>query len=267
MMGSLADKLLCYVSTALEHDTNYEIASEMVRNYSKLKNMNLGEIAELCYVSKSAISRFCRFIGFSSFVEFQNVLKQEFSVSCEYSKSFQAILTNNSQSAYLSYCEDLNRNLCGTISDENVKTIARIARRIFDGGRMAYFSHQFLWDIGHHFQKKMMLMDHYIELYNNYEAQLDCARELKKGDFAIVCSIGGSYPSRYDNIWNVLTESGCTILVITQNMGSHYWNNADYILRCGDSNKNDIGKYSALLIIDMIIMEYMKTLQTKGIRV
>ena len=35
-MGSIADFLLNYVSTASVHDMNYEIAVRMIQNYSKL---------------------------------------------------------------------------------------------------------------------------------------------------------------------------------------------------------------------------------------
>ena len=51
-MGSVAEKLLCLVSTSVIHDFNYEIAVSLLKNYGILKNMSIGEIADLCYVSK-----------------------------------------------------------------------------------------------------------------------------------------------------------------------------------------------------------------------
>lgn len=69
-MGSIADKLLSYVNTALVHDTNYQIAASMLNHYDKLEKMTLSEMAELCFVSKSAITRYCHFLGFNDFSEF-----------------------------------------------------------------------------------------------------------------------------------------------------------------------------------------------------
>ena len=57
-MGSVAEKLLCLVSTSVIHDFNYEIAVSLLKNYGILKNMSIGEIADLCYVSKHEFSGF-----------------------------------------------------------------------------------------------------------------------------------------------------------------------------------------------------------------
>ena len=52
--------------------------------------------------------------------------------------------------------------------------------------------------------------------------------------------------SRYAKIWTTIQNSGCRILVITQNLSNAELNNARYILRCGTSNRDDIGKYCAI---------------------
>ena len=54
-MGSLAEKLMSYVSTTPQQDANYDIALAMLTHYGKLKNLSLAEIADLCYVSKASI--------------------------------------------------------------------------------------------------------------------------------------------------------------------------------------------------------------------
>ena len=77
----------------------------------------------------------------------------------------------------------------------------------------------------------MMMMGKYVEQFVDYDMQLESVRTLEKEDLAIICSIGGSYPARYDGIWNAMKCSRCRQLVITQNEGSPYWNNADYILK------------------------------------
>ena len=35
-------------------------------------------------------------------------------------------------------------------------------------------------------------------------------------------------------------------------------NEADYVLQCGATNKDDSGKYAVLLLLDYIVMSYMK---------
>lgn len=71
MMGSLSDRLLSFVSTALVRDANYDIAVALLRHYPRLKGLTLSQIADLCYTSNASISRFCRFLGMDNFKEFQ----------------------------------------------------------------------------------------------------------------------------------------------------------------------------------------------------
>lgn len=70
--------------------------------------------------------------------------------------------------------------------------------------------------------------------------------------------MGGSYPTRYGNIWSALQNNGSRLLIITQNRSSAYWNNASYVLNCGSTNQNDVGKYSALLAADLLVMHYLR---------
>ena len=104
----------------------------------------------------------------------------------------------------------------------------------------------------------MIRMDRYVELYLDYAQQLACARSLQKNDLAIVCTVGGSYPLRYPTIWNGLVSAGCPILVITQNASSSYWNFARFMLGCGVSNRNDVGKYGALMAVDLLTLQYLR---------
>ena len=257
-MGSLANKLLGYVNTATVHDANFDIAVAMIKNYKKLRNMSIQEIADLCYVSKASITRFCHFMGFDNFREFSSYLQQDFKISADYTLQFQAMLQSDQQMALSVYRDELIGNIYATVAPENVKVIAELVELIHDCNRVAYFSHHFLWDIGRYFEGKMMLMGRYVEQFLDYSTQLECARSLGPNDLAIICSVGGSYPSRYSVIWNAIETSGCKILAITQNKSSPHWNCVSHFLYCGNSNKNDIGKYSALMATDLLVIQYMR---------
>ena len=201
-MGSLEEKLMSYVSTTPQQDANYDIALAMLTHYGKLKNLSLAEIADLCYVSKASISRFCRFMGFDGFRELHDCLLQDFSIRTDYSRTFYDKLCADPQAALQDYSEEVIRNIRVTTAPENTERLAEMAVALANSGRIAFFSHHFLWDIGRHLQSKMIRMDRYVELYLDYTQQLACARSLQKNDLAIVCTVGGSYPMRYPTIWN-----------------------------------------------------------------
>lgn len=262
-MGSIADKLLSYVNTALVHDTNYQIAASMLNHYDKLEKMTLSEMAELCFVSKSAITRYCHFLGFNDFSEFRDALEQKFDMGEDYTKQFQKQMHENSKEAIERYCQDIHSNIKKAFDSQNQEKLPEIIKSLQEARRIVFLSHHFLCDIGHYFQSKMMMMGKYVEQFVDYDMQLESVRTLEKEDLAIICSIGGSYPARYDGIWNVMKCSRCRQLVITQNEGSPYWNNADYILKCGEFNRNDVGKYAALVIMDLLVMNYYTNVYIK----
>ena len=53
---------------------NAAIASTILKNLHKAKNYGIQDIADMCNVSVSSISRFCTQIGLSGFAEFREIL-------------------------------------------------------------------------------------------------------------------------------------------------------------------------------------------------
>ncbi len=221
-MGSVAERLLDYIDTAMQHDTNYEIATTLVKNYSKLSELSIGEIADM------------------------------------FPHAFVEQLSNDTEGALASYREAILLNIETTISAANIAKLPAIVDDLHDSGHVAFFSHHFLWDVGRYFQSRLTIMNRPIELYLDYSSQLACAQSLTKSSLAIICSIGGTYPIRYPEIVNALAASGCRLLAITQNTSSAYWNHASCILSCGVTNNIDTGKFGALAAIDLIVMEYLR---------
>ena len=80
---------------------------------------------------------------------------------------------------------------------------------LHDCGKAAYFSHHLLWGIVHYFQGKIMMTGPFVELFMDHGTHLECARSLTEKGFAIICSVGGSYPTRYPGICNAILSSGC----------------------------------------------------------
>ena len=257
-MGSVAERLLDYIDTTMQHDTNYEIATTLVKNYNRLQGLSIAEIADMCYVSKASISRFCRFMGFADFKELRRQLDCDVPMSGVFPQTFRDTLASDTEKALSSYQEAIQLNISTTLSAGNIAKLPDIARALHGCERIAFFSYHFLWDVGRYFQSRLALMDRLVELHLDYTSQLSCAQALSEHDLAIVCSIGGTYPIRYPMIAQALSEAGCSLLAITQNTSSAYWNHASYVLSCGVTNNIDSGKFGALAAVDMMVMAYLK---------
>lgn len=263
-MGSLNDLLLDYVDTARVHDSNYEIAQTLVGHYAELAHMSLREMADLCFVSQASFSRFCRFLGFASFVEFKEALDSaNYRLADDYARDFRAQFAADERGALAAYRETLIDVMRGALTDENLETVPQVLDAVAQARRVVFFSHHFLWHIGRYFQSKMLELGRYVELCQTYEHQLEAAASLGEGDVAIICSVNGSYLSHYHDIVREVFSSGAKVAVLTQNRHALYLNRADYVLTCGNTNDNDVGKYAVLMTVDYLVMAYFKAIKTK----
>lgn len=260
-MGSLYDLLLDYIDTTRVHDSTYEIAQTLVRHYTRLPAMTLREMSELCFVSQASFSRFCRFWGFADFAEFKEAVDSaNYRMQDDYTREFLLRLADEGDAALVAY-RDLFEG-CGAIgpSDDDLRVMPEILDALEGAGRVVFFSHHFLWHIGRYFQGKMLLMDKYVELYQSYEHQYEAACELGRGDLAIVCSMNGSYMSHYQGITRAIFSSQARVVMLTQNSHALHINRADWVLSCGETNANDVGKYTALMTIDCMVVGYLARL-------
>jgi DNA-binding MurR/RpiR family transcriptional regulator len=258
-MGSLADLLIDYVGSTRVHDQNYDIAQGLLRSYSKLSSMSLRQMADVCYVSPASFSRFCRYMGFADFLEFKEAVDgTNYRATDDYSRQFYDALMNSESEALEMHRAKVVDVLGTTLREEDLSVISEVTEALDEAHRIAFFSHHFLWHVGRYFQGRMLLLGRYVELYQSYAHQEELAAQLNEGDLAFICSLNGSFFANYSDLANTVFRSGAKVVVLTQNKYAMFVNRADYVLLCGTSNENDVGKYAALLTTDSLVLSYMR---------
>ncbi|MBR1828501.1 MAG: MurR/RpiR family transcriptional regulator, partial [Atopobiaceae bacterium] len=252
-MGSLYDLLLDYIDTVRVHDSTYQIAQTLVRHYTRLPAMTLREMSELCFVSQASFSRFCRFWGFEGFAEFKEAVDSaNYRMQDDYTREFLLRLSDEERPAQGAY-RDLFPG-CGTFgpSDDDLRIMPEILDALESAERVVFFSHHFLWHIGRYFQGRMLPLGRYVELCQSYVHQEELASQLGTDDLVFICTLNGSFFPNYRGIVEKIFRSGAKVVVLTQSRNVWFLNRADYVLLCGTSNENDVGKYAALLTIDQL---------------
>lgn len=181
-MGSLADLLLDYVGSARVHDSNYEVAQGLLRNYTQLSNMSLRQMAEACFVSKASFSRFCRYPGFSDFSEFKGAVDgANYLVTDDYSRQFCDDLMADGHSALEMHRSKVVDVLSTTLREEDLLVMDKVVEDLDAAHRIGFFSHHFLWHIGRYFQGKMLPLGRYVELSQSYAHQEELASQRGEG--------------------------------------------------------------------------------------
>mgnify|MGYP000473680403 CR=1 FL=1 len=88
MMDMILHKLMLFINGAQEGSTHRNLAIELVKHIDELKDLNIYEIAELCFVSTSTLSRFCRILGYKNFNSFKEALEKSYGFEIDYDKDY-----------------------------------------------------------------------------------------------------------------------------------------------------------------------------------
>lgn len=71
-MGILLMRLIDILNEYEEGSTFYNIAYTLFLHFDEIKSMSIQEVANMCHVSKSTISKFVRAIHFEDYTDFKN---------------------------------------------------------------------------------------------------------------------------------------------------------------------------------------------------
>lgn len=100
-MSMLLNRLLVILIEEDLYSTNYHIAMVMLENFSYLASMTIGQLADLCNVSKSTISKFTRKIGFNDYSEFRDYIPNHGHSELSYNNNVIKYIENTSFDNYI----------------------------------------------------------------------------------------------------------------------------------------------------------------------
>lgn len=246
-MKSLFDQLVIYLDTANEIDTNYNIAWYVVRNFSKITDMSINELADKCYVSPATISRFCKSLGYENYLHFKQV--------CTLDKTFDNYNIDLTNMRYKpKECTKYYlKNICDEISKLSSilewDIIDEVLQVIYDSKKIVFFQNYFLHFVSLYFQIDLLNLGKLVYAPVEYKKQLEHAKSLNEDSIAIV--IGDDEYIR-DNfrIIQYLKKSKCKIVLLTNKQDIKI--SMDYIIRI----ESNMSKYTLLAIIELMIYRY-----------
>lgn len=82
---SIMSRLLSIVNYGDGKEVNADIAKTILQNYNKIPELTIFDLADLCYVSSSSITRFVRTLGYDSYKQFKNDIDNTLTIDVDYS--------------------------------------------------------------------------------------------------------------------------------------------------------------------------------------
>lgn len=258
-MKSLFYRLIIFLDTASEDDTNYNIAWYMAHNFHKVSTMGISQLAKECYVSPATISRFCRALGYENYAH----LKQECYAFSSDSKKFNNLinipLETMKENPKLS--TDLyGKQVCDAISnlskylDWNV--IDKVLKLIHDSDSIAFFGTQFSHSAALHFQTDLLMLEKFTMAYMEAQRQIECAKKLDENSVAIIVTVNGYYTKSATKILQYLKKSKAKIVLMTNNPGVDIGIDVDHTIILGSSNQRKTGKHTLLTAVELMSLRY-----------
>lgn len=260
-MGDLIYRLLLFLNDSRDETLNYTIALTMLHNIKDIPDMTINKLADLCYTSPAAISRFCRKLGYSSLSEFKKYLAISLNNHDKGLYRPKGLTVKREREEILSI---LNSEICEDISickhNFDLKLIDRFVELIYSSNHICIFGTLFSQLMCQHLQTNFANLGKLLNIATDVQAQQKLAESLTPTSLAILISPTGRFVVYHDKLWSSIKDSNSKIVTITENRENGYKNDSDYIIYLPPSEyKNEYASnnnYSLMLLIDYIFIRY-----------
>lgn len=259
MVKYLFYRLIIFLDTANENDTNYNIAWYMANNFKKVAHMGISEMAKACYVSPATISRFCRTLGYENFAHLKlecEIFQKNMVRYDNLARVPMELLTKNPSSATESYVKDIVTQLEELRNYLDWNEIDASLKLIHDAKQVAFFGTQFSHSAALHFQTDLMMLDKFSIAYMDAEQQLECAKALDSNSVAIIISVNGNYLDTGSKALHYIKKSGAKTVLITQNRNIPLSQEVDHVIELGHRSGMRYGKHTLLTTVEMMSCRY-----------
>lgn len=171
-------QLLSIVNYGDGKEVNVDIAKTILQNYHKIPELTIFDLADLCYVSSSSITRFVRTLGYDSYKQFKNDIDNTLTIDVDYSKRINMATAEDLKPIYQRYTENVIENIQFTFEHIDYRQLNRVCEMIYQAKEIALFGLEYANYVGIHFQNKMASLNRLIQLGVSDEKQLELAKIL-----------------------------------------------------------------------------------------
>jgi len=248
---SILASLLSVINENDVEDCNYKLANYLLKNFDRLDELNIYDIVEECYISRSGVRRFCMSIGLNNFSD----VKHNYSEwDHQYEKYCNAAVKNQTKE---SLRESINRVLDQVEEIATNDFLKNITKLIYDSENVVFIASEFSATSLKEFQQSMVTAGKVIKIMSSSYANKDLLDSLNAKDLMITISVTGRYA---ENISKYIDDINCMKVLITSNTNSAVCLNYDRIIGLQSDidvcNARDYSKYGISYLLDLIFAFY-----------
>lgn len=253
---SIISQLLSYVNYSDEKSVDKDIAKAILKNYHRIPELTIYELADLCFVSASSITRFIRILGYENYKSFKSEIQNTIKIDVDYSKSIHLATPTDLHSINERYTDNVIENIRFTYEHLDYQQLQRVSELIYKADEIAFFGLEYANYVGLHFQNKMVSFNKLVQLGVTDEKQYELVKNIEEGALVFIASLEGSFFFRHSDIFETLVEKKCRIIAMTMVTNGKFVNYCDEVILCNKTNSNTEGRITLMYMIEILIMYY-----------
>lgn len=259
-MGILLNRLLIILNDSEPSSTDYHIAFLLIINFYSLCDMSIQQVAELCNVSKSTVSKFVRMINFEDYADFRAAAtfkENKFNNSLNYNQNIAEFIESEGMAAYL---KSIQNDIEECKKSLNMLKIEKLAQYLVRYKKVAAFGLLFSEIAAVDLQTKLAYNGKFIITNMNDVKQDIFINNAEEDTLIIIFSNSGNYMQKYALSEFQETKSfenlKAKIVLITFNKAMEHDPRVDLCITCNHTTSVQTHSYIFQLINDYITMKY-----------
>ncbi|MBO0453761.1 MurR/RpiR family transcriptional regulator [Candidatus Enterococcus murrayae] len=192
-MNLLIVRLITFLNGQTTETTNYHIAVTMLNHYDNICSMSIGEIAKLCDVSKSTVSKFARTLGFDDYIDLKDnavFIENRFNNPLNYVSN---IITSIENEGYNEYFDAIIKDIDFFKSHFDLSIFDRVAKEIYTHDKVMAFGLIFSESAAIDLQYKLAYNGKFIHTFQDDLVQENFLRTAKEDTLILIFTNSGNY--------------------------------------------------------------------------
>lgn len=249
--------LIDYLFRAIEHteegDSNHSIAMFFLKNYNRIGKLNIYDVADECYVSRSSVRRFCKQIGYHNFQDFKRGFR---AFDFRYNYFMQMHEKENYREWYAGEVASTIKEVDEMISQNDLE---KIAQRIYESKKVLFFSSYSSAQCVMEFQRPLVLLNKIIHVMTDTKFSAKEILACTENDSVFMVSTMGNFARN-----NLKIMENCTAYkgLITTSHDPDFkkcFTDIYYLTKKDYSNIKSVqGKYGTVYLFDILYNVYLK---------
>lgn len=190
---SLMNSLFTVLNRSSADSLENVLARYFLRHFEHLERLNVYDVAEECFTSRSGIRRFCHSIGFSNFSDIKDS-NYEWSHHQDFFSDYglHEDYRNYLASSMTDMCHEINRMV-------DPSRLDRLAHALYDANEVLLITSDFSSMAVHDFQQCMLYAHKLVDILTDSYGDEERLSTMRKHDLVIVISATGNFARAVSN--------------------------------------------------------------------